>query len=289
MADILASDPEAALLEGSHGGSIDPSGAALLFQLHGDERYAWRLAPGGLREDGSDEVLSPNALAERIRQEPERWSAGALLRPIVQDLVLPNVAYVGGLGELQYHLQVVEVRRRMNAPITAFAPRVSITQVDPESQASLDKGGFTLEQVILAKGELEPEDENLAIPPVFAEIRAILDEAQAALRGKRKALAEVEPSLDSGLRRAADQMGQGIEKVLDKALRIHQNKGGTGKRHARRLNNRLMPRGVLQERVLGPIEFYARYGHAWLEAFIEAVPALSHSHLALTLIPDETR
>ena len=282
LADMIAADPRAALTRGADLGSIDARTAALLFRLNADGRLAWRMHPDGFIEDQTETVYSPRELADQIRAHPGDWSAGALLRPLVQDLALPNAAYIGGFGELRYHGQLMPMREELSLPKTGFVPRVSMTIVDEETRASLDKSGFTVVDVLDAKGRLTLEETAAADPPVLDAIRQIVSEAQTQLRAQLSELAKIEPSLDSGLRRAADQMGQGIEKLLGKAQRIHQNKGGKVGRHLRRLNHRLMPREIPQERVLGPFEFYSRMGPDWMQALYAVTPGVNATHLVLS-------
>ena len=291
LAQVVRSNLAQALREGDAAGSIEAGSAAVLFEIVDGERHALRLGENGFVFDRTGDTLSADALAQRIQQNPQGWSAGALLRPVIQDMVLPAYGYVGGLGELAYHAQIPPVRKASGTPQTVFIPRVSMTFVDEECGASLKKTGLTLEQVLAGKGELELENKDDSAPAVIGEIEAIVARAQERLKAKRSELASIEPSLDTGLRRAADQMSGGIDKLLSKALRIHQNKGGKQKRHIRRLNHRLMPKGIPQERVLGPLEFYTRYGPDWALALYDACPPICASHLAMTLsqTPEETK
>ena len=288
LAQVVSSDLAQALAEGNADGSIEAHSAAILFEIVQGERHALRLHADGFVFDQTGATIPPEELATRIRNSPDCWSPGALLRPLVQDMVLPVYGYVGGLGELAYHAQIPPARRASGAPQTVFIPRVSVTLVDEECSASLKKSGLTLLDILGAKGEFEIEEVEGDTPAAITEVQDIVREAQEKLRAKRSALAEIEPSLETGLRRAADQMASGVEKLLAKALRIHQNKGGKEKRHIRRLNHRLMPRGLPQERVLGPLEFYTRYGPDWVRALYDAVPPVCASHLAMNLTPDRS-
>ncbi len=261
---------------------IEPSNASLLFRVDEGGRTAVRWKDAAFEIDGQSDPIPPIELANQIRRHPENWSAGALFRPLIQDLVLPSAAYVGGFGELAYHAQLVGAREATETPKTSFIPRVSAFLIDRESAASLQKGRVTLEQVLQGGGDLKPEEEGGQAPQVFGDIRQILEDAKGALSAQRAPLAAIEPSMDRALKRAGDQMAAGIEKILATAQRIHQNKGGKTGRHLRRLNNRLMPRGKPQERVLGPLEFYARYGPDFITALYAVLPSLSKEVLALT-------
>ena len=93
-------------------------------------------------------------------QEPLDWSAGALLRPVLQDLVLPSAGYVGGWGELDYHVELGPLRALAGAPLLPFVPRLSATLVDSAARESLAKLGLEVRDVLQARGRIEPEEKE---------------------------------------------------------------------------------------------------------------------------------
>ncbi len=92
-------------------------------------------------------------LAAEIVQEPAAWSAGALLRPVVQDMALPVCSYVGGWGELAYHAQLGRLREATGVTEVAFIPRLSVTLSDPDIRASLEVLGCSAADILAACGE----------------------------------------------------------------------------------------------------------------------------------------
>ena len=99
----------------------------------------------------------------------------------------------------------------------------------------------------------------------------------------REELARIEPALGANLKRAIDHARGAVEKVLQKAERVHANRTGKGQRQLRRLNHSLFPREEPQERVLGPIGFTARWGVEWIAALYEELPGTGSEHLAVHL------
>lgn len=284
LALVVGSDPLGPLLEGSGPSpAIEPGGAALAFHVS-EERGRRALRPGGdgFRYDDEPGSRTPAELAAEMVQDPGSWSAAALTRPLVQDLVFPTCAYVGGWGELAYHAQLTPLRDRCDVPRTPFVPRVSCTLVDDDVRASLERLGAGLREVLAARGEYDPGDDGGA-PPVIAALRRTAEEAGQALRGHRAALSELEPALAVNLKKTADQVRQLVEKVAGKAERVHANKSGKGRRHVRRVNNGLAPKGLPQERVLGPLGFTAHHGRAWIDALYRELPSISTEHLAVHL------
>jgi uncharacterized protein YllA (UPF0747 family) len=268
--------------------AIDPSRAALAFHVTDAGRRALRPGGDGFEEDGRDGSCTPSELAALIIQDPEDWSAGALLRPLVQDIALPVAVTIGGYGEYAYHRQLVHVRESLGIPITPFAPRVSLTVVDGETSRALAVEDTTPEQVMRAKGAWRPpaaiEDE----PAILKQLETLEQNQRAELLSLREALSQLEPALGSSLKRTANLNAKEVARLTRKARRVHQNQAGRGDRHVRRLNHALMPRTLPQERVLTALQFMAPHGPEWVDSLYAEIPALSTEHL-LVQLPETAR
>src|SRR6185295_19424206 len=88
-----------------------PGCALSFFHPDGPEGDRFRLArrPGALGAwglSGRDGAVPPDALEAALAREPLRFSTSALLRPILQDSLLPTAAYVGGPAEVSYFAQL---------------------------------------------------------------------------------------------------------------------------------------------------------------------------------------
>ena len=291
LAKVVASDVMAGLREGTEAlraaGSdhaIDPETAALVFHLEDGKRRALRAAGDEFRFDGEAGSRTGSELAAEIIQEPEAWSAGALLRPLAQDLALPVVAYVGGWGELRYHAQLPPLRARAGVPRTMFVPRLSATVVDPAARTSLERLDVTIDEALRARGHLGQEDDGEeGQSEASRALRLAAAEAKARLSRERETLAEVDRGLAQQLKKAADQMHTQVEKIAGKVERVQANsRGGTG-RHLRRVNNAVFPRESPQERVHGSLPFVARHGRAWIDELVREIDPLPTEHVILYL------
>lgn len=273
--------------------AIEPSRAALVFGLDEQEqRQALRRGGDGWRYDDEPGSRTPSELAASIVQAPARWSAGALLRPLVQDQALPVAAYVGGPGELAYHLQLGPVREALGLPNPAFVPRLSVSVVDAETRLAAERAGLSLAEVLSARGGLVAAEKERAKkrgrPEVLRRMRAIADEAAAKLLEERAALRELDRGLAIQLKRAADEVKKTVGKLVDRGQRVHQNRTGKAARHLRRLDNVLFPREQPQERVLSVLQFTARFGTDWLQALMSEIEPLPSEHLLVHLGDAET-
>ncbi len=287
LAHVVSTDPVPHLLEGSPDEpAIDPKTAALVFHVDEGGRRALRGGGEGFCYDGESGSRTPAELAAEIVQAPDEWSAGALTRPLVQDLVFPTCAYVGGWGELAYHAQLTPLRDACDVPRIPFVPRISCTLVDPEQRHSLGRVDADVRAVLAAGGDFDPGGPSDG-PPVIEALRRTAEQAAEALRAHGPELAEIEPALAAGLKKASARVRQLVEKVASKADRVHANRSGKGKRQLRRVNNGLIPKGLPQERVLGPLALTARFGRGWIDALHDELPPTSTEHVVVH-IEDES-
>lgn len=297
LVNIVGSQPLEALRRGSQAlraagfePAIDPESAALLFAI--DERGRRALRPvttergSEWRYDDEQGSRTSAELAAEIVLAPESWSPGALLRPLVQDRCLPVAAYIGGWGELAYHAQLPELREACSVPSTPFVPRVSITLVDPETRLALRKMDASVADVLRARGEFAGTESNEPQPPVLARMRELGVEYARRLSELRDDVGALDPSLPVLLKRTVDQVRSSIDSLAEKTERVHQNKSGKGRRHERRANNALFPRGQPQERVLAPLTPLSRFGTEWVHALAEELDPFALQHVVVHLGQD---
>lgn len=285
LSDVVGSDPAPALIEGAgEEPAIDPASAALVFRVDENGRRPLRPGGEGFMYDGEAGSRTCAELAAMVLEDPNGWSAGALLRPLIQDLALPTCAYVGGFGELKYHSQLGLARERAGVHQPAFVPRTSITFVDGTTRVALKRSEATVAEVLAARGEFSHEEAQNA-PAVLDDLDAVNERAAQDLQALKAELKALEPALTTSLKRAIEQIAKAIAKVRDKAARVHANRSGKGQRHQRRLNALLFPRGKPQERVLGAVGFLAQHGLGLIDALWDELPSISTEHLVVHL-PD---
>src|SRR5207244_9022330 len=93
------------------------------------------------------EKISQAELLGRIASAPEQFSPNVLLRPVVQDYLLPTLAYTGGAAETAYFAQVGAVYERLLGRVTPIVPRFSATLIEPKIQRLLERQGITVPDV----------------------------------------------------------------------------------------------------------------------------------------------
>ena len=74
--------------------------------------------------------------------QPENFNANVLLRPVLQDYLLPTLAYIGGPAEIAYFAQVGVVYEKLLGRVTPILPRMSATLLEPRIERLLTKYGL---------------------------------------------------------------------------------------------------------------------------------------------------
>ncbi len=102
-----------------------PFNKSMMFYLKDGRRTRIDFENGKYYSDGI--IWSPKSLIKEIESHPERISPNALLRPIYQELILPNVSYIGGFGEIEYWLQLIPYLKKMGESRIRIIPRTSFS------------------------------------------------------------------------------------------------------------------------------------------------------------------
>jgi len=288
VASALLSRGEALEAAGYHQQvKVTPS-SVLLFTLQNGARTAiHRRGPdGGFAiggEDGAEKVSTADLLA-RLSSAPEQFSPNVLLRPVVEDYLLPTVAYTGGAAEAAYFAQAGAVYELLLGRVTPIVPRFSATIVEPKMQRLIERHGIAVPDVFAGPEALR---QKLAAHSLPADLQSAFDAAKQSLDSNLAAIREKLTKLDRTLVDAAEtaisKMHYQLERLYTQAARAELQKGELVSRHAEHLSQALYPDKGLQERGIGGMYFVARYGPDILHQLYEAIRTDCHNHQVLEL------
>ena len=234
--------------------------------------------------EAAAEKVSSADLIGQIEAHPEHFSPNVLLRPVVQDYLLPTLAYTGGAAEAAYFGQAAAVYKSLSGRVTPLVPRFSATVVEPKVQRLLDKHGLKVTDVFAGPEELRHEIASQSLP---ADLQAAFDTARQSFDANFGAVKDKLEKLDRTLVDAAEtsrsKMQHQLEKLYAQAARAEALKGELVTRHAAHLSASLYPDKGLQERAVGGIYFMARYGQEFLRELYGSIHTDCHDHQILEL------
>lgn len=230
-----------------------------------------------------DQKLSQEQLLRHIAEKPDDFSPNVLLRPIVEDHLLPTLAYTGGSAEVAYFAQVAVVYEKLLGQVTPIVPRLSATIVEPKAKSLLER--YRLDLTDVFHGE-DPLRERIAATILPDELQAAFDRAEhsldQSLTGVKNALSRLDKTLIEAADNAASKMQHQLESLRARAARAEVRQSEVIGRHAQQLSNSLFPNKVLQEREIGAVYFLARYGVEFLQTLHSALQSGCHDHQVVT-------
>ncbi|MFY9673534.1 MAG: bacillithiol biosynthesis cysteine-adding enzyme BshC, partial [Terriglobales bacterium] len=258
----------------------------LLFEVKNGARTAMRRKGNGSGGEfvSGHERLSLHQLLERIEHSPENFNPNVLFRPVVQDYLLPTLAYTGGAAEVAYFAQAGVVYEMLLGRVTPVLPRFSATLLEPKAERLLNRYKLTLPDIF---GGPERVRELIAAQSLPPDLQARFEEAYASFEKSMAALRDSIGKLDSTLMGAADSarvsMWYKVNRLHRKAARVEIERNEVIGRHADALSNALFPHKTLQEREIAGVSFVARYGAGLLAKLYESIDSDCHDHKLISV------
>jgi len=258
-------------------------GFSLLFIQVNGQRRALRLREGRFVTSQGDN-FSVSDLVEHMERQPETISPNVLLRPIMQDALLPTVAYVAGPSELAYLAQAGIVYQRILNRMPVIFPRASMTMMDGPANRILSKYGLTLPDVFAGKQTLREKMAARFLPPDLTDIfRKTAETLDANLQAIQSSIAKLDPTLVDAAVNSGRKMQYQLSSLEHKAAAAIQNRSEQIERDALRLENALYPQKTPQERLYSGISYLARYGPRFLNELYEQISLRSPQHQLIEL------
>jgi bacillithiol synthase len=247
-----------------------PIGGLRLFEIANGLRVPIEATADGLRIDG--QVLGWEQAAEAIRRAPERFSGGAILRPVCQDGALPIVATIGGPSELAYLWQADPVAACAGVRSSALWPRISATFVGPPVARALAAAGidgpraFRLGQP--ARDGAAGDERDPRAAAIELRGRELLQAIDAlALPGDPRWLRSSREAIESAVARVAAH--------LDEERLAAQ---GRTRERLEKIEAAILPEGRLQERVANVYQFLNLHGPDFIQAAVEELDPWTLAH-----------
>lgn len=224
-------------------------------------------APVRLQEAGDGGFVvgarrfSRQEIFDEAERCPERFSANVLLRPILQDYLLPTLFYLGGPAEIAYFAQIETVYRALAGRVTPVLPRFFATIVEPRQAKLLERYGLELTDLFAGAEKLKETIAARGLPEsITRSFDAASDHLEKALQSIQNPLEQLDRTLVDAAANAGAKMRHQLQTLREKAARAEARKDSEIQRHADELSTLLFPNKELQEREIGAAYFVLKYG-----------------------------
>ncbi len=199
--------------------------------------------------------FSEREMLSELQNFPERFSPNVILRPLYQELILPNLAYIGGPGELAYWFQLKGVFDYHQIPFPILLPRNFMMLINKNQQNRIQKLGFSIEQLFLPLQSLKNEyvKQNGQIWDGLEQETQRLKEAFEQIIAK---VQTVDPTLKAFVEAEKQRLENSLETINKKTSKAEEQKHETAIKQMVNLLASLFPNGNLQEREDNFLNFY---------------------------------
>ncbi len=228
--------------------------------------------------------LDFDELKKLAKDSPEKLSPNALMRPVVQDFLLPTICYFGGAAEIAYFAQNSVIYETLNRPVTTILHRQSLTFVEAKHRRTLEKYNLKINDLFGGFESILPPIVNHFLNPELAEKFAVTGKLFAAqLDQLESELAKIEPTLAAHLKKRASKILYHVSALEKKFQHAQIRQNETVNRQIETAFAALLPHDALQERTVNITSFLSRYGFYFIDWIGQAIDLEDKSHRVIYL------
>ncbi|HEY6466105.1 MAG TPA: bacillithiol biosynthesis cysteine-adding enzyme BshC [Candidatus Acidoferrales bacterium] len=218
--------------------------------------------------------LSEAEVLGSLERTPEAFTPSALLRPVVQDTLLPTAGLIGGPAEIAYLAQSQVVYKKLLGRMPSILPRASFTIVEPAIARFLEQYDLDIHDVFRGRQHMRAKMEQKALPDELTK-RFDVDEEmlRRCIRGYREPLERLDGTLVGSVESTEEKVLSQFLKLKEKVGRAENFRSGVIDRHERILLDSLYVNHELQERHLSALPHLAAHGPQLLHDILHVMPA----------------
>ena len=228
----------------------------------------------------TEQQFSEEEILQKLKDNPECFSPNVLLRPLYQEMILPNLAYIGGGGELAYWFQLKSTFDHFKTPLPVLLLRNSAMWMDEKQTKYFKQLDISLKQLFLDEGVLlkewvkENAKENL-------ELTKEKKEAADFYIKLEKKIQKIDGSLHPHLEALKTKHQKELKSLSEKIIRTERKKQSITTAHINYLKTALFPNRGLQERHDNFSEIYLSEGKTMIELLLKEFELPAEEFLAI--------
>lgn len=219
-------------------------------------------------------------LLVEVKEHPERFSPNVILRPLYQEIILPNLCYIGGGGELAYWLQLKSNFESQNVTFPILLLRNSVLLITEKQKEKLEKL-----QISVADLFLDQDDLMTKVTKLISDIKIDFTPQKEYLEKQFEDLYKLAAQTDKSFKGAvaAQEVKQikGLDNLEKRLLKAQKRKLDDVLQRVRELQDELFPSQSLQERHMNFSEFYLEYGETIIQNLVDHLDPLKAEFVIL--------
>ncbi|GAB4453326.1 MAG: bacillithiol biosynthesis cysteine-adding enzyme BshC [Bacteroidia bacterium] len=240
------------------------------FYIHQNKRYLIKQEENNFKLKGTGKILSENELKNLLEEHPERFSPNVLLRPLFQQTILPNIAYIGGSAEISYWLLLKQTFQSYSIPYPILLQRPILFLSPKNIERKINKLNVLLEDIfnndihqlaykILEKNNLSVrfDEQKQQVEKIF---NAFIQQAQS-----------IDPTLISTINAELTKTLKSIENIEQKMNKAIKQKNEIIQQQLSDIYNNFFPQNTMQDRIWNIAFAYQITESSSLKNFIDNI------------------
>ncbi len=251
-----------------------------LFYLREGLRERIERTADGYQVLNTDYKFSEQEIIAELEAHPERFSPNVIMRPLFQEKVLPNLAYIGGGGELAYWLERKEQFAHFGLNFPMLIRRNSLMWLDRGTVKKMNKlelsvSDLFIETETLLKQFVKSQTDNeLTIEEEKQQLEQLFESIATKAR-------DIDPTLAKAIEAEYTRQAKSVANLEGRLMRAEKQKHETALNQIRNLKEKLYPNNGLQERYDNFLSFYQRQGDAFFQTLIEVLDPLEQGFVVV--------
>ena len=237
---------------------------------------------GSFKINNTDIFFNKKELLKELHEFPERFSPNALLRPLFQEVVLPNLCYVGGGGELAYWFQLKDYFKSVAVTFPILLLRNSVLLVPQKLANKLEKLNETIEALFLNTYELEKKH-TLQLSTLKIDFSPQREHLKKQFEDLYELAKQTDVSFLGAVGAQEKKQLNGLDHLEKRLLKAEKRKLKDQIERLTAIQEQLFPRESLQERTVNFSEFYLEYGDDLIPQLKKQLDPLCHEFTVLEL------
>lgn len=231
---------------------------------------------------GTSLRFTEGELVALLESNPEKFSPNVILRGLFQSMILPDVAFIGGGGEIAYWLEFKQLFINYQVPLPVLVLRNSFLLLNSTVKQEIRSLVLSTEDLFESLNQLhlrlinKEEKDRISLQQEMKELQALY----ASLGKKAANLDKTLMGHVGALERRSMEGLEGLEKKLYRALK---RKHGESLQKAVKIKSTLFPGGGLQERYENVLPYLATYGESFLDLLLEHTLTLEQEFTVVEL------
>ncbi|MDJ0646059.1 MAG: bacillithiol biosynthesis cysteine-adding enzyme BshC [Flavobacteriaceae bacterium] len=253
-----------------------------LFYLTDDLRERIILEGDLYRVNNTHITFSKSEMTKHLNEVPERFSPNALLRPLYQEVILPNLCYIGGGGELAYWFQLKSYFETVAVPFPILLLRNSVLLQSEKQLQKLEKLNISQEEIFLKQHDLVSKkiEEVSKFKIDFSKQREFL---KRQFKELEKIAEHTDKSFIGAVKAQTKKQLNGLDKLEQRLLKAEKRKHRELADRIKKLQDELFPDQSLEERQRNFSEYYLDHGDVLIKTLKEYLDPLKLEFSVITL------